>query len=109
MQIKDSEYNWLPGIEGGDIGPKIGLHAKDNGYMMIHNIRIPKNNLINKYVQVNENGEISAVGDPRVGYGTMMFIREIISFALPKLYAIPIIIGARYSFYRQQFRNAKKE
>jgi acyl-CoA oxidase len=27
-QIKDSDHNWLPGIEGGDIGPKIGFHAK---------------------------------------------------------------------------------
>ena len=28
VPIKDQNYNWLPGIEGGDIGPKIGFHAK---------------------------------------------------------------------------------
>lgn len=28
VRIKDDEYNWLPNIEGGDIGPKIGYHAK---------------------------------------------------------------------------------
>jgi acyl-CoA oxidase len=28
VQIKDSDLNWMPGIEGGDIGPKIGFHAK---------------------------------------------------------------------------------
>jgi acyl-CoA oxidase len=35
VQIKDKDYNWLPGIEGGDIGPKIGFHAKENGFIWI--------------------------------------------------------------------------
>jgi acyl-CoA oxidase len=39
----------------------------------------------------------------------MMHIRELISCAVPKLYTVPIIIGARYSLFRQQFRNGKKE
>lgn len=28
VEIKDKDHNWLPNIEGGDIGPKIGFHAK---------------------------------------------------------------------------------
>jgi hypothetical protein len=28
VQIKDENYEWLPGITGGDIGPKLGMHAK---------------------------------------------------------------------------------
>lgn len=56
MKIKDEEYNWLAGIEGGDIGPKLGLHAKENGYMFIHNVRIPKNNLLSKFVEVDSKG-----------------------------------------------------
>ncbi len=28
VEIKDKDHNWLPGIEGGDIGPKLGFHAK---------------------------------------------------------------------------------
>lgn len=39
----------------------------------------------------------------------MMHIRELISCAIPKNYAIPIIIGTRYSLFRKQFRNGKKE
>lgn len=38
-----------------------------------------------------------------------MHIREMISCVRPKLYSIPIIIGARYSLFRRQFRNGKKE
>lgn len=49
VPIKDQEYNWLPGVEGGDIGPKIGFHAKENGYLYFRNVRVPKNNLFTKY------------------------------------------------------------
>lgn len=77
--------------------------------MLLHNIRIPKNNLLSKYVQVSDNGDLKIVGDPRVGYGTMMFIRELISCAVPKLYSQPIIIATRYGLFRRQFRNGKKE
>lgn len=39
----------------------------------------------------------------------MMFIRELISCAIPKIYALPITIAVRYSLFRRQFRNGKKE
>jgi acyl-CoA oxidase len=53
VQIKDANYDWMPGITGGDIGPKLGFHAKENGYMFLSNIRVPKSNLLNKYVEVS--------------------------------------------------------
>jgi acyl-CoA oxidase len=109
VEIKDKDYNWLPGIEGGDIGPKLGFHAKENGYMYLRSVRIPKNNLFTKYVEVTDNGEYKKVGDPRVGYGTMMFIRELLSCMVPKVYAQSIIIGARYSLFRKQGVNAAKQ
>jgi acyl-CoA oxidase len=77
--------------------------------MLLHNIRVPKDNLLNKYVQISNSGEITSVGDPRIGYGTMMHVRELISCAVIKLYALAIIIAARYSLYRKQFRDAKKQ
>jgi len=40
----------MPGIEGGDIGPKIGFITTENGYMLLSNVRIPKDDLINKYI-----------------------------------------------------------
>jgi len=77
--------------------------------MLLHNVRIPKNNLLSKYVQVTSEGDIKVLGDPRVGYGTMMHIRELISCAIPKLYAQAIIIGARYSLFRKQFKDGNKK
>ena len=58
---------------------------------------------------MSNDGEFNIKGDPRVSYGTMMHIREIISCDLPKVYSVPIIIASRYSLFRRQFRNGKKE
>lgn len=44
----------MPGIEGGDIGPKIGWNTTENGYMLFNNVRIPKDDLINKYIEVSK-------------------------------------------------------
>ena len=109
LEIKDKNYDWLPGIEGGDIGPKIGFHAKENGYMLIHNVRVPKGNLLSKYVEISQDGTLKTVGDPRIGYGTMMYIRELISCSLPKLYGQVIVIAGRYALYRRQFKDKSKK
>jgi hypothetical protein len=77
--------------------------------MFIRHVRVPKENLLTKYVEVSDEGEYKKVGDARVGYGTMMFIREIIGCTLPKIYAVAIIIGGRYSLFRRQFLNEKKQ
>jgi alkylation response protein AidB-like acyl-CoA dehydrogenase len=36
----------MPGFELGDIGPKLGYNSKDNGYMRIDSVRIPRGNLV---------------------------------------------------------------
>lgn len=109
VPIKDKEFNWLPGVEGGDIGPKIGFHAKENGYLYFRTVRIPKNNLFTKYAEISAAGEFRQVGDPRIGYGTMMYVREIIMDLCPKVLAQAAIIAGRYSFFRKQGMGADKK
>jgi acyl-CoA oxidase len=89
-------------LRGGDIGPKIGWHSKDNSYLYFRNIRVPKENFFTKYAEVSDAGEYKQVGDPRIAYGTMMFVRLTISTVIPKLYAQAIIMVSRYSFFRKQ-------
>lgn len=105
VQIRDDNYNPLPGIEVGDIGPKIGFHSKDNGFLILHNVVIPKRNMLRKYTSVSKTGQIKKKGDPKVGYATMMSIRQHISCSSPKVYALAIITAARYSCFRKQFKN----
>lgn len=46
----------MPGVESGDIGPKIGFLKVDNGYLKINNVEIPRENMLSRYVQIKENG-----------------------------------------------------
>lgn len=77
--------------------------------MYLRHIRVPKGNLFTKYAEITDEGEFRKVGDPRIGYGTMMFIREMISCIGPKTYAQAIIIAARYSFFRKQGLDMNKK
>lgn len=54
VQMRDQHHKPLPGIEVGDIGPKFGFLTKDNGYLMMKNIRIPRTNMLGKYVSLNK-------------------------------------------------------
>ena len=47
----------LPGIEAGDIGAKYGYNTKDNGYLRMKNIRIPRENMLMRYNKVSKAGE----------------------------------------------------
>lgn len=109
VPIRDKNNKPLEGIEVGDIGPKIGYHTKDNGYLFLHNVRIPRANMLQRFIQVSKKGKISIRGDPKVGYATMMEIRRFISCIVPKLYSVPITITTRYSIFRRQFKNAGNE
>lgn len=95
----------MPGIEVGDIGPKIGYCTRDNGYLILHKISVPRKNMLARYVSVDKNGTVKTQGNPKVGYATMMLIRKHISSSAPKVYACAITIATKYSLFRRQFRN----
>lgn len=47
VQVREVEtHKPLPGIDMGDIGPKIGYNTKENGYMIFNDVRIPRTNLV---------------------------------------------------------------
>lgn len=108
-QIKDKNMNPLPGVEVGDIGPKIGFTSKDNGYLILNKVRVPRSNMLTRFISVNREGKLETKGDPKVSYATMMEIRRFISCSYPKIYASAITIATRYSIFRKQFKNSAKE
>lgn len=107
VPIRDPEtFQALPGIEVGDIGPKFGFHTKDNGYLLMNNIVIPKRNMLRKFISVSKTGQIKKKGDPKISYATMMVIRQHLSCVSPRVYGQVITIAVRYSLFRTQFLNA---
>jgi acyl-CoA oxidase len=47
----------LPGVTIGDCGKKNGLNGVDNGFIIFKNVRIPRENLLDRFSHVSEEGE----------------------------------------------------
>ena len=56
VPIRDEAGNALPGVTIGDDGPKGGLAGVDNGNLAFDHVRIPRENLLNKYADVESDG-----------------------------------------------------
>ena len=75
-QIRDMEtHHPLPGLEIGEIGPKYGYVTKDNGYMYFRNFRIPRGNILKRYINVTKDGEVTKHGNPKFAYSVMTLNR----------------------------------
>lgn len=60
----------MPGITLGDCGKKAGLDGIDNGFILFNNVRIPKENLLNRIGDINENGEyVSPIKNSDLRFG----------------------------------------
>lgn len=81
VQIRDLKtHRPLKGVEIGDVGAKYGFNAKDNGYLKLRNVRIPRVNMLMKYIVLNKFGELKIVGNPKMIYANMVKTRMGIYF-----------------------------
>ncbi|XP_048345910.1 peroxisomal acyl-coenzyme A oxidase 1 isoform X2 [Sphaerodactylus townsendi] len=92
----------LPGITVGDIGPKFGYDEMDNGYLKMDNFRIPRENMLMKFAQVEPDGTYVKPLSDKLTYGTMVFIRSIIVGDSARSLARACTIAIRYSAVRHQ-------
>lgn len=60
----------MPGLTIGDLGEKVGLNGVDNGFIMFHNFKVPRKNLLNKMCDVTPDGKfVSTIKDQRKRFG----------------------------------------
>ncbi|XP_036594353.1 peroxisomal acyl-coenzyme A oxidase 2 isoform X2 [Trichosurus vulpecula] len=97
------DHSPLPGITVGDIGPKMNFEQTDNGFLQLDHVRIPRENMLNRFSQVLPDGTYVKQGTPQSNYFSMIVVRvqmlpsEVIS-ALMKA----CVIATRYSVVRRQ-------
>lgn len=60
VPIRNKKGETMPGITIGDNGHKMGLNGVDNGTLHFNSIRIPKENLLNKFGDIDEDGQYSS-------------------------------------------------
>ncbi len=89
------------GIEMGDIGPKLGYFAKENGFIKFEYVRVPRKNLLSRFFSISKKGDLKIKGNPKIIYSAMMNVRinllQCSSFDIGKALAIAI----RYSCMRK--------
>ena len=106
VQLRDLEtHKHMPGVKTGDLGPKLGYSAKDNGWATFDHVRIPRDQLLQRFISVDRGGDFSVVGDSRQLYAAMMLIRTHIVTNSPRSLCKALTITIRYSVVRRQFRS----
>ncbi len=108
VPIRDEKGNALDGVEIGDDRHKGGLGGVDNGRLAFHQVRIPRENLLNKYGDVAEDGTYSSpIEDVNRRFFTMLgtLVRGRISVGGSALAAaeVALSIAGRYALQRRQF------
>jgi len=73
VPIRDQQGNTLQGITIGDNGHKMGLNGVDNGTLHFNQIKIPKENLLNQFGDIDESGNyISSISSASKRFFTML-------------------------------------
>jgi acyl-CoA oxidase len=60
VPLRDADGEVLPGVGIGDHGYKGGLKGVDNGTLRFDHVRVPRENLLNRFADVSEDGEYSS-------------------------------------------------
>lgn len=99
------DHSPLPGITVGDIGPKMNFEHMDNGFLRLNHVRIPKENMLNRFAQVSPDGTYIKLGTPQSNYLSMVVIRvELLLGEIVPLLQKACCIAIRYSVIRRQSR-----
>ena len=108
VPIRDADGNDLPGVTTGDCQYKGGLPGVDNGRIMFDHVRVPRENLLNKYADVSPEGVYSSpIEDPGRRFftmlGTLIRGRVTVGGSAGAAARVALDIATRYALQRRQF------
>lgn len=108
VPIRDDEGNDLPGVTTSDCQYKGGLPGVDNGRIQFDQVRIPRENLLNKYADVAEDGTYSSpIENPGRRFftmlGTLIRGRVTVGGSAGAAARVALDIATRYALQRRQF------
>jgi len=109
VPIRDEDGNDLPGVTTSDCQYKGGLPGVDNGRIQFDHVRIPRENLLNKYADVAEDGTYSSpIENPNRRFftmlGTLIRGRVTVGGSAGAAARVALDIATRYALQRRQFK-----
>jgi acyl-CoA oxidase len=108
VPLRDADGSVLPGITIEDCGLKVGLNGVDNGRIAFDRVRIPRENLLDRFGQVTAEGAYESP-IPSAGrrfftmLGTLVTGRISIAAAGVSAAKTALAVAVRYSDRRRQF------
>ena len=108
VPLRDQKGNDLPGITTSDDKHKGGLGAVDNGRIMFDDVRVPRDNLLDKYGHVDEDGTYSSPIESTTArfftmLGTLIRGRVSVGGSASAATEVALSIAGRYALKRRQF------
>jgi len=108
VPIRDDAGNDLPGVTTSDCHYKGGLPGVDNGRIMFDHVRVPRENLLNKYADVAADGTYSSlIENPNRRFftmlGTLIRGRVTVGGSAGAAARVALDIATRYALQRKQF------
>jgi len=108
VPIRDADGNDLPGVTTSDCHYKGGLPGVDNGRIVFDHVRVPRENLLNRYADVDPDGSYrsSIESDGRRFFtmiGTLIRGRVSVGGSAGAAARVALDIATRYALQRRQF------
>ena len=112
VEIRDDKGELVRGLTVGDCGPKLGMNGVDNGWAVFRRVKIPYDNLLDKYSQIDINGNFVS----KIKKKTTRFALQLSALSSGRLMVAMTSIGTilcasgittRYLCVRKQFGSKK--
>ena len=112
VPLRDAEGDPLPGVRTGDSGHKMGLNGVDNGRIWLDHVRVPVENLLDRFAQIDAEGRYqSPIASPGRRFftmlGTLVGGRVCVGSAGVSVAETALAIAVRYASARRQFGPAE--
>ena len=114
VPIRDADGNDLPGVRTWDCDYKGGLPGVDNGRIMFDHVRVPRENLLNRFADVTPDGTYtSPIENPNRRFftmlGTLVRGRVTVGGSAAQAARVALDIAVRYGLQRKQFQAPGEE
>eukprot|EP01133_Synstelium_polycarpum_P007898 gene7898-9272_t len=108
VPIRNADGTIAENVRIMDNGHKLGLQGVDNGRLWFMNKRIPRDNLLNKFGDVEKDGTyVTSIPSKNKRFGSMVAPlvggRVLIATSALSAAKLGLMVGVRYAYCRRQF------